>query len=177
MSCESRSRCSGRAGGAVTWLPPAICFAPPRPEDPLPTRLQVYETPEVTVTFDPSRCIHSAECVRALPGVFDPRERRWVRLENAPADAIEAAVGRCPTGALHARRMTPGPDAGPSDTMVVVRLADHGPLLLRGPVRIIDADGQLIAEDSRVALCRCGQSGNAPFCDGSHARVRFNPSR
>ena len=110
----------------MTWLPPAICFAPPWPEDPLPTRLQVYETPEVTVTFDPSRCIHSAECVRALPGV---------------------------------------------------RLADHGPLLLRGPVRIIEADGQLLAEDSRVALCRCGQSGNAPFCDGSHARVRFNPSR
>lgn len=30
-------------------------------------RLQVYETPEITVTFDPGVCIHSAVCIRGLP--------------------------------------------------------------------------------------------------------------
>jgi CDGSH-type Zn-finger protein len=40
-------------------------------------------------------------------------------------------------------------------------------------VRIVDADGRLIREDTRVALCRCGASGNKPFCDGSHRRIGF----
>jgi uncharacterized Fe-S cluster protein YjdI len=148
---------------------------------PMTGRLQVYETAEIQVSFDPARCIHSAECVRALPEVFDPRERRWVRPENAAADAVAAAVARCPTGALHAvRRAAPvgAPDAAAgTDAAVVIRLADHGPLLVRGPVRILDSAGELVAEDTRVALCRCGRSGNAPFCDGSHARAGFNPAR
>jgi CDGSH-type Zn-finger protein len=40
-------------------------------------------------------------------------------------------------------------------------------------VRILDADGQLIREDTRLALCRCGGSENKPFCDGSHRRIGF----
>jgi len=150
-------------------------------------RLQVYETPELRVTFDPGRCIHSAECVRALPSVFDPRQRQWVRLENASADAVAAAVNRCPTGALQATRPAAAvPDPADSDpaapdpgtqAAVVIRLADHGPLLVRGRVRIVDAAGELVAEEDRVALCRCGRSGNAPFCDGSHARAGFTPAR
>jgi uncharacterized Fe-S cluster protein YjdI len=149
----------------------------------MPVRLQVYETPELRVTFDPGRCTHSAECVRALPSVFDPRQRRWVRLENAGADAVDAAVNRCPTGALQATRRTAAAAAAAAapeadgDAAVVIRLADHGPLLIRGRVRILDSAGELVAAESRVALCRCGRSGNAPFCDGSHARAGFNPAR
>jgi CDGSH-type Zn-finger protein len=33
--------------------------------------------------------------------------------------------------------------------------------------------GRLIREDTRVALCRFGGSGNKPFCDGSHRRIGF----
>jgi CDGSH-type Zn-finger protein len=46
-------------------------------------------------------------------------------------------------------------------------------LFVRGHVRIVDPDGRLIGEDTRVALCRCGASGNKPFCDGSHRRIGF----
>ncbi len=51
----------------------------------MPKRLQVYETPEITVTFDPNRCIHSGVCVRGLPEVFDVTRKRWVRPELASA--------------------------------------------------------------------------------------------
>ena len=63
-------------------------------------RLQVYETPEITVTFDPNRCRHSGVCVRGLPEVFDVRRKRWVRPELASAQAVADQVSRCPSGAL-----------------------------------------------------------------------------
>ena len=55
----------------------------PRPGDPRisPKRLQVYETPEITVTFDPNVCIHSGVCLMGLPAVFDVERKRWVRPE------------------------------------------------------------------------------------------------
>jgi len=49
-----------------------------------------------------------------------------------------------------------------------------GPLLVRGPVRMTDQDGNEIAVDrGTVALCRCGKSRLRPFCDGTHKLVRF----
>jgi len=65
-----------------------------------PRRIQVYETPEITVTFDPNICRHTGICLRGLPAVFDIREKRWVRPEMAPADEVIAQVARCPSGAL-----------------------------------------------------------------------------
>ena len=49
-----------------------------------------------------------------------------------------------------------------------------GPLLVRGPFRLIDQDGEEIEVDrGTIALCRCGKSRLRPFCDGSHKVVRF----
>lgn len=67
-------------------------------------RLQVYETPQITVTFEPALCIHSGNCVRGLPAVFDVRRKRWVRPEAASADEVEAQIARCPSGALKSYR-------------------------------------------------------------------------
>ena len=67
-------------------------------------RLQVYETPEITVTFDSALCIHSGNCVRGLPAVFDVGRKRWVRPEAATADQVEAQIMRCPSGALNSYR-------------------------------------------------------------------------
>lgn len=63
-------------------------------------RLQTYEGPGITVTFDPEICIHSGVCVRGLRAVFDVSRRRWVDVHAAPADAIAAQIDRCPSGAL-----------------------------------------------------------------------------
>jgi uncharacterized Fe-S cluster protein YjdI len=62
--------------------------------------MQVYETPEITVTFEPDLCIHSGVCVRGLPKVFDVQRRRWVMPELGVAAEIAAQVQRCPSGAL-----------------------------------------------------------------------------
>lgn len=67
-------------------------------------RLQTYEAPGITVTFDPNVCIHSAVCIRGLPTVFDVKQKRWIQLEHETPDAIAAQVARCPSGALQAVR-------------------------------------------------------------------------
>jgi CDGSH-type Zn-finger protein len=59
---------------------------------------------------------------------------------------------------------------------VTIRIRDNGPLLVEGPVTIVDAAGttfQIPAEKPAVALCRCGQSKNKPFCDGTHKTCNF----
>jgi uncharacterized Fe-S cluster protein YjdI len=71
--------------------------------DDKPKRLQTYETPEITVTFDPNVCIHSGVCVRGLPLVFDVKRKHWVRPELASAADVAAQVKRCPSGALQYR--------------------------------------------------------------------------
>lgn len=62
--------------------------------------LQTYETAQNRVTFDPNVCVHSGNCVRGLPGVFNVRARPWIDVEGATADQVEAQVAKCPSGAL-----------------------------------------------------------------------------
>ncbi len=55
-----------------------------------------------------------------------------------------------------------------------IQPSDNGPLLVRGPVTLIDEDGnEMVVKGKNVALCRCGASANKPFCDRSHVRVGF----
>lgn len=59
---------------------------------------------------------------------------------------------------------------------VVIRCRENGPYVVQGPVQITDHLGQAfpIPEGkANIALCRCGQSGNKPFCDGTHRQVGF----
>lgn len=63
-------------------------------------RLQTYEGKGFAVTFDPDVCTHSANCVTGLPAVFDVSRKRWVDVDAASVEAIEAQIGRCPSGAL-----------------------------------------------------------------------------
>jgi CDGSH-type Zn-finger protein len=56
----------------------------------------------------------------------------------------------------------------------VIKLHDDGPLLARGPVTVLDADGTPYEITRKTFfLCRCGASQHKPFCDGSHARISF----
>ncbi|HEX4147890.1 MAG TPA: CDGSH iron-sulfur domain-containing protein [Pirellulales bacterium] len=60
--------------------------------------------------------------------------------------------------------------------VTTIRCRIHGPLVIQGPVRIIDHEGHeftLPTDKPAVALCRCGQSANKPFCDGSHKACGF----
>ena len=49
-----------------------------------------------------------------------------------------------------------------------------GPIWVKGGIRIEGADGKSYEIRNRVTLCRCGQSSNKPFCDGTHASMHFH---
>jgi uncharacterized Fe-S cluster protein YjdI len=59
-----------------------------------------YRNGEITIVWQSSKCIHSANCVKHLSSVFKPSEQPWINPENATTDEITATVAQCPSGAL-----------------------------------------------------------------------------
>jgi CDGSH-type Zn-finger protein/uncharacterized Fe-S cluster protein YjdI len=132
---------------------------------------KTYTGQDIDVKFETTHCIHSAECIRRLGEVFDVRRKPWVLPDGAKANEVAAAVAHCPTGALQFTRHDNGP-AEPTEANSI-ETRPSGPLYVRGDIRVETPEGVLIREAKRVALCRCGQSANKPFCDNTHARIGF----
>lgn len=129
-----------------------------------------YKGKDITVTWDHTRCIHAAECIVKLREVFDPREKLWVQPDNAEPQLVAHTVRDCPTGALK-YVPTESVQAEKPDGVNTVMIRPHGPLYIRGDLKINVQDGE--ESETRVALCRCGQSKNKPFCDNSHFEAGF----
>src|ERR1700682_1566784 len=130
-----------------------------------------YTGDGIDVFFEPRLCIHAARCVAGLPDVFDPQKRPWIQPMNATADALADVVSRCPTGALHYQR-NDGIAEVPDDVAGMTVVA-NGPLYVRGDVTLTLPDGSVVRHDTRIALCRCGDSKNKPYCDNSHVAKGF----
>ena len=58
---------------------------------------------------------------------------------------------------------------------VKITVTETGPLSVKGPITLVDQDGNQydLGARKRVALCRCGGSTTKPFCDGTHSRIGF----
>lgn len=62
-----------------------------------------YSNGEITVIWEPEKCIHSAICFKGLKGVFDPRRKPWVDMSQADSETIRNQIKQCPSGALNYR--------------------------------------------------------------------------
>ncbi len=51
---------------------------------------------------------------------------------------------------------------------VYIKVRESGPYLVKGPVTLVDADGNPFTIEDDMVLCRCGGSATKPFCDGTH---------
>ena len=57
--------------------------------------------------------------------------------------------------------------------MNTIVVTTNGPLECRGELQIVSMEGKPVASETQTWLCRCGQSGSKPYCDGSHERTGF----
>jgi CDGSH-type Zn-finger protein/uncharacterized Fe-S cluster protein YjdI len=140
----------------------------------LGSRNHVYKGTTITVTWDAALCVHAAECVRGLPKVFDTSRKPWVDANAGSATAIMGVIERCPSGALKYQFGNGAKSERPAKANAVTVTCD-GPLHLRGDLEVVrGSDGTVVAKESRLSLCRCGQSANKPFCDRSHVKAGFS---
>ncbi len=129
-------------------------------------RVLAYEGDAATVWFNPLLCAHAAECGRIAPHVFSDRQRPWIQPDKGSVAEVEAVVKACPSGAL--RMSAPGEaEAQRFPERAEITVQKDGPYWVQGiaPPVPMEAEG---GSAEKFVLCRCGKSGNKPFCDGSH---------
>jgi CDGSH-type Zn-finger protein len=134
----------------------------------------------------PTLVLDDAKALCAFARFCDTKGKIWnLVLQSDQPDAgrvVEQQAGDCPGGRLRARQHAQGQDAAhalephfePSIGVVQdTAKGVGGPLWVRGGIEVQSADGVAYEIRNRVALCRCGASGNKPFCDGSHVSSGF----
>jgi CDGSH-type Zn-finger protein/uncharacterized Fe-S cluster protein YjdI len=97
---------------------------------------------------------------------------RCGRSANRPlCDGSHLAAGFRDAGAVRDESAVKRP--GAPDGKLRVRPQRDGPLQIDGPFSLKGADRGAVVSGGSARLCRCGHSGNKPFCDGSHERMEF----
>ena len=130
-----------------------------------------FEGVGVVMTDDKMFCTHAGFCGDRFTNV-------WAMIEESADPAVRerllGMVRRCPSGRL-AYRVPPEPEDVEPDFEPSVGIEPNGPMWVRGRIPIVsEDDGTEWEVRNRVTLCRCGQSRNKPYCDGSHQRVGFS---
>ena len=97
---------------------------------------------------------------------------RCGKTKNPPfCDYSHAEAGFTATGEPGATgKEAPGDDPG---ALVEIIGHENGPVEARGPLEITGGSGARVHQGTRAFLCRCGESQNKPFCDGSHKGIGF----
>lgn len=142
--------------------------------EPYLKQAQVMEGPHMLLTDAEGLCAFGRFC--------DPHGQVWNQVGHT--DKAEARknlvrqVGNCPAGRLVVWDKKTEKAIEPTLPVSIGLIEDpaqecSGPIWLRGGIQVEAADGFEYAVRNRVTLCRCGQSQNKPFCDGSHAAVKF----
>jgi uncharacterized Fe-S cluster protein YjdI len=139
-----------------------------------------YSNGEVSVFWRADRCIHSANCLIGLPGVFDNSRRPWIDAKGASTKEIISTVNTCPSRALtflKNSRFVSKPrkkSSKKAPKFARIQILKNGPILISGNFIIRDAMKKKIqVKTETAALCRCGASKTKPFCDGNHLAEKF----
>jgi len=134
-------------------------------------------------TFDgPTLTLSDAEHLCAFARFCDPQGKIWSLIGGTGnpkvRDLVIREANHCPAGRLVVQDKKTGKeieDKFPPSIGVIEdpALGCSGPLWVRGGIVIETEDGKPYEVRNRVTLCRCGSSSNMPFCNGSHASVKF----
>ncbi len=134
--------------------------------------MKEYKKEDLTIVWNPKVCIHSAICAKGVPGVFKPKDRPWIQPDGATKQEIMDVIDKCPSGAL-SYYVGEKKEEKMAGQQAEVQVKSNGPLLVSGNLLVKKSDGTEEAKTRVTAFCRCGASGNKPYCDGAHNEVGF----
>ncbi len=133
-------------------------------------RARRFLGPEIVMTDDHTLCTHAGYCGTRFSNV-------WRMLGDTDDPEIRARLQRmvelCPSGTL-AWAPTRASDEVEPTYEPSVAISNDGPIWVRGGVPVVGPDGEPYEVRNRQTLCRCGHSGNKPFCDGTHKEIGFS---
>jgi CDGSH-type Zn-finger protein len=138
---------------------------------------------QAQLTQGPSLSLTDAEVLCAFARFCDPNGQVWNQVEQTDDPKVNSMfvrqVNNCPSGRLVAWERATGKPVEHALAVSIGIIEDpvekvSGPLWLRGGIPLVAADGTTYEVRNRVTVCRCGASKNKPFCDGSHAAVKFH---
>ncbi|MGI0091363.1 MAG: CDGSH iron-sulfur domain-containing protein [Nitrososphaerales archaeon] len=140
---------------------------------PYARQAEIYPGPSLTLSDAEDLCAFARFC--------DPGGQIWSLIEQKGEEARKLAIREanyCPSGRLVLQDNKTGKAIEhrlPKSIGVVEdpALGCSGPLWVLGGIRVESEDGRPYEVRNRVTLCRCGASNNMPFCNGSHASIRF----
>ena len=151
-----------------------------------------YSNKEITVFWQPSKCIHATSCYRDLIEVFNPRVRPWINIDGASTEKIIKVINSCPTDALTYKWIDPEKNKLASNEKnskvkqaleyesklnnepVRIKVMADGPLVVQGVFTVLNSLGMELKAMSAVSFCRCGSSDKMPYCDGQHRKIGFS---
>lgn len=130
---------------------------------------KIYEGPALKLIDIEILCASARFCHRRgdiwdqVPKSDDPKLKK-IAVEN---------TCDCPSGRLIITDKVTGETVEPKLEKSIAMVLDpkigvNGPLWVRGGIPVYSSNGQLYEVRNRVTMCRCGKSGNKPFCDSSH---------
>ena len=140
-------------------------------------RADITKGPDIYLTDVRDFCSSSRYCHNHIKGsVWDLTEESGTpeKKKNAMQQACD-----CPSGRLVLWDKKTGKALEPKFTLSIGLIEDpetgvSGAIWLKGGIPVISSDGKQYEVRNRVTLCRCGKSGNKPFCDGTHIECKFN---
>jgi uncharacterized Fe-S cluster protein YjdI len=132
-----------------------------------------YSNDYLTVVWKPDLCIHAGECVKRLPNVYRPKEKPWIKIENANNEALIRQINTCPSGALTYYLNENKMEESKEKSQVKATVFENGPLIINGTFELKGIDGKVELREKSTAFCRCGGSSNKPYCDGAHKKNDF----
>jgi CDGSH-type Zn-finger protein len=146
-------------------------FSSAKSPERTPDRADSYEGKEIVVLDNRGTCCHYGNCTDHLPEVFHHEGDPFVTADGADAGAIEKIVRECPSGALGFIRDGVRYEGETRDEENFV--SHDASYYVRGGIKLEGEPMNSGALAEHYALCRCGQSKNKPFCDGSHWYAKF----
>ncbi len=144
------------------------------PFEDILTNSEVFQGPRISLTDNKKYCAFMRFC--------DAKGRIWNIVEEATTDdeinIVKHEAAHCAGGRLlvwdNNTKKPYEPNFSPSISLIEdPGIKVSGPIWVKGGIRIESSNGESYEIRNRIALCRCGQSSNKPFCDGTHASCKF----